>query len=278
MNVLFTGRGTGGSWAIRGDQLGGKIGRAKGKATLDDMREADLIVLVKRPAPGMIDNISKSGKPWVWDVVDFYPQPACTDWSKDKAIEWVRNQIKAFATLAVIWPNQRMADDCGAGAGDLVLYHHHRIGMARNPVLDAVRVVGYEGGKVLGKWEKALASLCRERGWKLAVNAGTHADWDVCVAFRDTPFNGYVQRHWKSNVKLSNCHGSGTPFIGSKESGYTETEAGGEVWCDNIDGLSEAFDAVEPWQYRSMVSESFLASAITLDDSANALNRWLQRV
>ena len=99
MNVLFTCRGTGGSWAIRGNQLGGKIGTAKGKATLDDMRAADLIVLVKRPAPGMIDNIRKSGKPWVWDVVDFYPQPACTGWSKDKAIEWVRNQITAFAHL-----------------------------------------------------------------------------------------------------------------------------------------------------------------------------------
>ena len=277
LNVLFTGRGTSGSWQCRGVQLGGRIGTVKPRAKLQDMLEHDLIVLVKRPAPGQIDAIRKSGKPWVWDVVDFYPQPECTRWDRDKAISWVRKQIRSFNPTGVVWPNAKMQADCGGGPSECVVYHHHRIDIAANPIRDNVSTVGYEGSeRYLGRWGKAIKAECKARGWEFAVNKGVHADWDICVAFRDDAFNGYAQKHWKSNVKLANCHGSGTPFIGPREHGYLETLTGRELFVDSQSEISAAFDALEPVAVRRIISHDFLFSRLSIDSVVRKYSDYLR--
>lgn len=274
MRVLFTGRGTSGSWQCRGVQLGGEIGTVKAKATIEDMREHDLIVLVKRPAPGQIDAIHKSGKPWVWDVVDFYPQPQCTGWSRDKAINWVRAQIDAFKPQGVIWANERMATDCGGQVADVVLYHHARPGLAVRGVKGPVRVVGYEGSpRYLGRWQKPIEKACKARGMTFKPDGRTD-QYDVCVAFRDDTVNGYVQRHWKSNVKLANCHGAGVPFIGYPESGYLETAAGGEVWCDSLEKIGDCLDSLT-LDKRIEISQVFQRATYTLERAAADLRVFL---
>lgn len=240
MNVLFTGRGTSGSWQCRGVQLGGELGDVIPKAT--DFTGYDLVVLVKRPAKGQIEAIKRSGLPWVWDVVDFYPQPICTKWPKDKAVKWVRDQIDAFDPNAVIWPNRRMAQDCYGPRRHMVLYHHYRPGLCPRSVEDRIRTVGYEGSpKYLGRWLPAIRKACKRRGWRFTTE-GTPQDFDACVAFRDDAFNGYAQKHWKSNVKLANCHGAGVPFIGASEFGYMETATGHEIFCDDILDLDQCLD------------------------------------
>lgn len=279
MNVLFTGRGTSGSWKVRGEQLGGAVGRAKPRATIKDMRAADAVVLVKRPAAGMLADLRASGTPWVWDLVDFYPQPECTAWSRRAACEWVRRQIRKARPNAIIWPNARMAEDCGGNQRDLVLYHHHRPGIDLNPVRERIQVVGYEGAaQYLGCWERQLRTLCQARGWELQINTGSHADWDVCVAFRDPAYDGYAQRSWKSNVKLANCHGSGTPFIGARENGYIETAACGEAYCNSVDELSDAFDALESQRRRQIIAANFRRVAYPLEAAASDLRAWLDRL
>lgn len=274
--ILFTGRGTSGSWQCRGVQLGGEIGIAKPKATIDDMRAADAIVLVKRPSPGMIDTIRKSGRPWFWDVVDCYPQPECTSWPKQKAVAWVKQQILAFRPNGIIWPNQRMREDCGSGERSCVVYHHHRPGIRVNPLRDRIESVGYEGSpKYLGWWGKRLKRICKDRGWTLHVNDGVHADWDLCVGFRDKAFNGYAQYHWKSNVKLANCHGSGTPFIGAREDGYLETQTGFEGWCDDPKYLDAEIDRLSDIAVRREAHAAFLKSAYSVTDAARDLKAFL---
>lgn len=277
--ILFTGKGASGSWKIRGEQLGKACGGlVKPKATLEDCKRADLIVLVKRPSQGLMDAIKASKTPWVWDVVDFYPQPECTNWVKSKAVSWVKGQLARHQPDGVIWPNQRMSDDVKTKIKNTVIYHHHRPEIGINPIREKIQVVGYEGSeKYLGKWKAALELECKKRGWRFVVNCPV-SEMDICTAFRDDPFNGYVQYHYKSNVKLANCHGSGTPFIGAAEYGYVETAAGGESWIESPEGLGAAFDALGSRQARMRVHKSFLDSKITIDDCKNQLIDFVRSV
>ena len=142
-----------------------------------------------------------------------------------------------------------------------------------------MQTIGYEGSPAyLGKWQKLLLNECRDRGWNLYVNQGKHSDFDICVAFRDVQFNGYAQRHWKSNVKLSNCHGSGTPFIGQSESGYLETSTGMEQWVDDPRELRDALDRLTSQHYREEVSRAFIEQPITVQQSAAELQRFIESI
>lgn len=267
--ILFTGKGTSGSWQIRGQQVGTALGATlKPFASQDDCNAADLIVLVKRGTPALLQYIRRSKRPWVWDLVDFYPQPECYHWDRERSIRWVRQQIGDWNPTAVIWPNQRMRDDCDDGRPGAVIYHHHRPGIQPNDIRDEVRVVAYEGSpKFLGKWGKRLIRECDVRGWDFYINHGKHHQWDICVAFRDAPYNGYAQRHWKSNVKLANCQGSGTPFIGHGEDGYTETATGGEFWCDHPKALSGLLDQLSCVDVRRRARAALMQRQFTLEDA-----------
>ena len=219
MKLLFTGKGGAGSWTVRGEQLGGALGAVvKPNATQRDIAAADLVVVVKRTPEPLLAALRAAGRPWVLDVVDFYPQPQAAVWPRADAIAWVRRRIAELAPTAVIWPNERMAEDCGAekwpGA---VLYHHHRPGIRRNPIREQVRTVGYEGAPAyLAEWRPILEEECTRRGWRFVVNPEQLADLDIVVAFRGGVWDGYAPAHWKSNVKLANAHGSGTPTVSKR--------------------------------------------------------------
>ena len=73
--ILVTGGGTSGSWKIRGEQLGEAIcADVLPRAGFADCSAAELIVVVKRAPPELLDTVRRSGRPWVWDVVDAWPQ------------------------------------------------------------------------------------------------------------------------------------------------------------------------------------------------------------
>ena len=278
MRILVTGNGSAGSWQIRGQQLGYALGATvRPRATLAQLKKADIAVVVKRIPPSLRKALSESKTPWVWDLVDFYPQPACTAWGQSKAFRWVREQIRELKPTAVIWPTAGMRADCDTGLPNLVLYHHHWPEMAVNPVRKKLHKVGYEGnGRYLGSWQKVIEKACKARGLEFVVNTGTHADWDVCVAFRDASVNGYCQRHWKSNVKLANAHGSGTPFIGPSELGYIETSVGGEIFIDDDKDFGSALDSLADYKTRLSIHERFRAGAITLDTVAAKYRYFLE--
>jgi hypothetical protein len=280
LNILVTGRGTSGSWQVRGKQLGGAIGaRVKPTATEADLGWADVVVVVKRPVHNFMPSLAKSGKPWVWDVVDFYPQPACTRWNQRQAIKWVQKNVKLYNPTGVIWPNRKMAEDCSKNENDIVLYHHYWPGIQINPIRERISVVGYQGSeKYLGSWGKQIRKHCDIRGWKLAINEGCHADWDICIAFRDEEFNGYPQKNWKSNVKLANAQGSGTPFLGAIESGYVETRSGAELYANDLNDIPGFFDLLEPYEARKTISEALLSKAYSLDDASKDLLTYLEAI
>lgn len=254
MNILHTGRARrSGSWAVRGEQLGRN---AVYMASQSVIAQYDAVVVVKRLPSELLQAIRAAGKPWAWDLVDFYPQPASNTWTRDQAIDWVRQQVKRAKPSGVIFPNERMRDDCRLKQPSTVIYHHHRPDIAVNPIRHTIRSVGYEGGQqYLGAWQKHIETQCAARGWQFVINPANMADIDLCFGVRDG--NYYVPRHWKSNVKLANCHGSGTPFIGTPECGYLETASGAEAWVESPSELSQAIDSITEHSTRQNISDQF---------------------
>lgn len=278
MNVLFTGRGGAGSWDIRGTQLAAAMEcTATHHATYPDVLDHDLVVVVKKIPSDVLRYLRLTRKPWVFDALDFYPQPLCTHWQRDEAIAWVQAQIKQLNPTAVLWPNQRMRDDCDDGRPGLVLYHHHRPGLEAITVASKLRTVAYEGAeKYLGQWTQPLTQACKTHGAKFLFNVASMRIADAVVAVRDKPFSGYAQFHWKSNVKLANAQAMGAVFVGQPECGYKETSTGAELWVNNAGELNEALQTLAPQAYRQSMQAKALSAAYTVQQAAKDLKGFLR--
>lgn len=278
MTILFTGRGNAGSWIIRGEQLAAAMNATcAANATYADVLDAELVVVVKKATPTMLSYLRQAHKRWVFDAVDFYPQPLCTHWSHSEAIAWVRNQVKQMDPTAVVWPNQRMQQDCNDGRPSFVLYHHYRPGLQPITVTPKLRVVTYEGASAyLGQWKSALDRVCKEHNCGFIANPPSMCVSDAVIAVRDKPFAGYAQMHWKSNVKLANAQALGAVFIGQRECGYMETATGAEIWVRTQDDLHEALSTIVPQHFRSSMQSKALTGAYSVQQAAKDLEGFLR--
>lgn len=265
MKILFTGKPNKGSWQIRAVQMAAEFGECIPYATEKQCRAADFIVAIKRVPQEVLNAIRASGTPWAWDTVDCYPQPACSGWSREWSIEWMREQVRSMQPTVVCFATQRMRQDVGFGGA--VIYHHHRPGIATNPIREKIRVIGYEGAsQYLGHWEKRLEQSARHIGAEFTMKPSALADCDVVVAFRGGAADCYATRHWKSNVKLANAHASGTPFIGQLDDGYRETMTGAEHWVDEPKDIDLALEWLSSQRERLRVSQVFRGASISVQD------------
>jgi hypothetical protein len=263
VNILFTGKPNKGSWQIRAVQMADGLGACIPFATVKQCRKADFIIAVKRVPEEVLQAIRDSGRPWAWDVVDPYPQPECSAWSREQAIHWMRLKLRAMKPTVAVWATQSMQQDIEADG--VVIPHHSRPGIAVNPIREELRVVGYDGAPAyLDHWAPALSAAAKRVGATFVDRVGSLAQCDVVVALRGGRADCYVTRHWKSNVKLANAHGSGTPFIGQPDSGYMETAAGGECWVQSPDQLDSALASLLSKVERERISKEFLSKAISL--------------
>lgn len=257
--MRFTGRGTSGSWQIRGVQLG----QAVGAEVIPKAEAKGLTVMVKR---GGLRRV-------VWDVVDAYGT-AGNSWSREQCFSWLDSMVRKIGPIGIVAATQRMAEDCRKyGVPVLWLPHHARPGLERNPIRP-LRVIGYEGGEqYITKWRPAIERECQKRGLTFVVNPTSLSDLDIVLALRDQ--TGYAARNWKSNVKLANAQASGTPIICSREAGYTETASGAEVWADTEEELSAGLDALTSCSARRDASEVMRSVAPMLGPIARTYKEWL---
>lgn len=278
MNILVTGRGTSGSWQIRGEQLGRAIG-ATVLAQAVDFDPFDVVVIVKRPPLDSLARVHRLGIPLVWDVVDAWPQPHGNLWDHGECLAWLYGQFKVIQPAAIVAATRAMAEDCAVfGVPVLALHHHARPGLERNPIRETVQTVGYEGGEnYITGWRRHVEKECKRRGWKFVVNPKRLADVDIVLGLRDA--SGYAPRHWKSNVKLANAQGSGTPFIGCREAGYLETAIGTcERWADTPEQLKAAFDALTPQVERRRAAQWMRSVTPRLEAVAQTYRTWLENL
>ena len=272
MKLLFTGRGTSGSWAIRGAQLAHTLGAEAIPNAIHS--DADVVVVVKRVEDRTLR--AMRGRKIVYDVVDAWPQPAGNDWNERDAKAWLERELERIKPDAVIAATAAMADDLrGSGMPVLWLKHHHRPGIRRNPIRERIGIVGYEGSpSYIVKSQAAIRAECERIGAKFAINPETLADCDVVLAMRDA--KGYAPRNWKSGVKLSNAHASGTPFIGCQEAGYTEIATGCEYWAENQKRLGVALEWLAEQSTREQISDRFVQAAYTVERAAADLQSFLR--
>jgi hypothetical protein len=274
--ILFTGRGTSGSWQIRGVQIGQTL-VAKVQPKTPDLSDVDLAVIVKRVPDDLLEKIRRRGVPVVWDIVDAWPQPIGNEWTERQAKDWLYAQIDRIRPIGIVSATQQMGVDCGADIPVLALPHHSRPGLDINPIRDCVKRIGYEGSlKHLGKWEHFYRSECKHRGWEFVPNPESMTDVDIVIAARE--LHGYAPRHWKSNVKLANPQGSGTPCIMPRECGYLETQSGGELWADTMEEARHALDVLTDKQERLARAKLLRSADISLQSLSKRYRKWLSQL
>ena len=270
MRILFAGNGArAGSWLIRGEQLSRAVG-AEVVTRLDDksLSKSQIVVLVKRPDDGTLSKLHRFNRPFVWDVVDAWPQPHGNRWDRSRSVAWLRGELRRLNPFAVVFPNTRMLDDADWTGPSLVLQHHSnpRYSQKTNK-FNAQRILGYEGDpRYLGSWDQELAHECSRRGWVYAKTADLSAV-DYAVALRDV--TGYAAPAWKSNVKTANAQALGLPIIASPELSYKEFANGTEEWVTTPAELSAAMDRIAslPYKYRQ--------SPVHIEDVAKKYRTWL---
>lgn len=275
--ILFTGRGSSGSWAIRGEQLGGAL-RGNVCPAAEVIPPCDIAVLVKRPSGGLVARLHASGVPVVWDIVDAWPQPLGNDWDRETCMAWLRQSVETIRPAALVAATEQMARDCEEfGLPVIALRHHARPRQEINPIRERVRRVGYEGEpNYLGPWRHRMERACQARGWDFVVNPPKLADLDIVVALRHAV--GYAAREWKSGVKLANAQGSGTPCILNRAAGYTETASGGERWADTVDEMNEALDGLTSHRARVAAACTLNRAAPRLQTVSDQYGAWLQQL
>ncbi len=275
---LVTGRTRSGSWQIRGEQLGAAIGATTVELRASKVKGHDLAILVKRPPIDLLYRLHSAKIPIVWDVVDAWPQPDGNSWGRTACMSWMRTEIDLIKPIGIVAATQKMAEDCALfGIPVLWLPHHTRPEQRKNPIRLKIQTVGYEGSDhYLGHWHDWLEEECKARGWRFLVNPGSLSDLDVVVAFRY--INGYATSNWKSNVKLANAQGSGTPCVLNREAGYVETSKGGETWANDLTELRSAFNSLIPVEERRQRSAKLLESAPQITEIAKTYKSWLDQL
>lgn len=271
MRILITGRGTSGSWRIRGVQLGAAIG-ADVEPRASSAVGYDVAVIVKRPDVLLI------GAPIAWDVVDAWPQPIGSNWSRQECVTWLRQRVQMLRPQGIVAATRQMANDCEEfGVPVLPLPHHARPEQKCNPIRLDVKVVGYEGSeRQLGTWGDFFRAECARRGWRFAINPESLADCDILVAARQE--TGYAARTWKSNVKLANAQATGTPIVLPRELGYVETQTGGEAWADTEEEFRVGFDRLTDQAERIAAQTLLMSNPPTLARVATQYRAWLSRL
>lgn len=272
-SVLVTGRGVSGSWQIRGVQLGTAIGAHVEAQALRS--KAELVIGVKRVPVAIAE--AYRGR-LIWDAVDAWPQPHGNDWDEETCLYWLAGEMARLKPIGVIAATRQMARDlAGFGVPVLWLPHHYRPGIELNPIRPTAKVIGYEGSPpYIEAWRPAIAEVCERNGLKFVLNPPQLADLDIVLALRGA--SGYGPRKWKSNVKLANAHGSGTPFVGAPESGYLEMMAGPEYWASNASELAVAVGHLLSRERRMHVQEQFLKARLSLEEAAEKLKAWLATI
>lgn len=265
VRICFTGRVRKGSWKIRGLQIA--AARRNWNAVYElghgDVSKYDLFCVVKKPDEKILSFLRKMGAPIVYDVVDNWAQPE--DGLRVRGVASARElfrekfaQIKAYS---YIFPNRTMKEHCRSLVPHATyIYHHYWPGIRVNPIREQVHTVGYEGNpRYLGPWEEIARELCTKMGWKFVINPEDSSVIDIGLAARGGDDDNFLSNTYKSNVKLANFYGAGTPcVVSAKEVSYHETDNGDVRFFANRDQLARQLESLRGYEVRKAIQDRFL--------------------
>jgi hypothetical protein len=269
VKVCFTSRSSAGAWQIRGEQIAAL--RTNWKAvhapSEQDIAQSDVVCVVKKPDARVLQAARRLRKPVVYDIVDSWAQPEdglkYTDRLQAKSLfsaAW-----NAIGADGYVFPTRRMQEDLGQLVRHgVTIYHHYWPQIQRNPLRGKVEVVGYEGADYLGEWLPRIQQACDARGLRFVANPRAYTDLDIVVLARGGVHSSFLSRSYKSNVKLANAYGSGTPaLVHIDEMSAHDTDAGDVLFfSDHAGSFERQLDRLvgDP-VLRRAVHERFLAVA-----------------
>lgn len=251
MKVLIVGADAKGAFQMRGEQLGHAIGaRVTLRPTATDWRWAEIVVLVKRAAMAWGHEARCLSVPVVWDVLDFWAQPAENQQPREYFLGLIARTRKFAGVGTLIGATRAMADDIGG----VYVPHHARLGLTPRPIRDRAQIVAYDGQrKYLGRWQPALEQACQSLGLQFVANPPSVADADVLVSFRDGRWDGWVCRQWKSGVKQVNAVVAGRPMLAQESAAHVEIAP----VCRTTDALCHLTESLERLTERDMREAAF---------------------
>lgn len=273
-SVVVTGWGNSGSWEVRGRQLGSAMGaRVEWRVQHAELlTDADVVIYIKRVNNAALAAIRASGKPWVWDIVDAWPNPGDNRWDKKLSLIWLQGELRRLRPNAIVVPTKMMLHDSGWEGKSLVLPHHAWPKYKPYALREKVVNVGYEGMTAyLGKWNAMLQEECKLRGWNFSI--GDLSDSDIGIALRND--TSYANKFWKSNCKLANIQALGIPAVCSSEESYQEFGSGEESFVETRGQLVLAFDRLSDVKERSRIRSQMVAAAPRLESVAKEYSEWL---
>lgn len=269
MRVLFTSRSSAGAWQIRGEQIAAV--RTNWMATNNpsdaEIAACDLLCVVKKPVEDVVARARSMGKPLVYDIVDSWAQPE--DGLKHTNLPAARELFgaawRALDADGYIFPTRRMQIDLGGMVmRSVTIYHHYWPQIQRNRLREQVLTIGYEGGDYLGEWQERIAAACAARGLRFVANPADYSQLDIVVLVRGGEHGSFLARSYKSNVKLANAYGSGTPaLVHVDEMSAHDTDTGDVLFFSDRPGSFERqLDAlVGDAALRRQIHRNFLAAS-----------------
>ncbi len=245
MKVCFTSRSSAGAWQIRGEQVAAlrTNWQALHAPTQQDIARCDVLCVVKKPDARVLEMARRLGKHVVYDIVDSWAQPAdglkYTDRLQAKSLfsaAW-----EAIGADGYIFPTRRMQEDLGPLVRHgVTIYHHYWPQIRRNPLRDKVEVIGYEGADYLGEWRPRIERACAAHGLRFVANPREYTELDVVVLVRGGVHRSFLSQNYKSNVKLANAYGSGTPaLVHVDEMSAHDTDSGDVLFFSDLPGSFE---------------------------------------
>jgi hypothetical protein len=269
LRVCFTSRSSAGAWQIRGQQIAAMRSNwvATSQPSDEDIEQADLICLVKKPDIHVIERARQMRKPLVFDIIDSWAQPEdglkCHNTHEARELFLpVWRQINADG---YIFPTWRMQEDLGALVKNKVtIYHHYWPQIQKNKIRSRVEVIGYEGADYLGEWRSRIEKACSERGIRFVANPVNYADLDIVIMARGGVHGNFLSWRYKSNVKLANAMGSGTPALVHFEEMSAHDTDNGDVmfFTDQPGSFERQLDRlINDHSLRMHIHKSFLSLA-----------------
>lgn len=265
IKVCFTGRVRKGSWKIRGLQIAASRRNWDAPYELNKLEigKYDLYCVVKKPDDAILKMLTKSGATVVYDIVDPWAQPqdGIQVGDVNAARELFTGYFDRLKASSYIFANRTMKQHLRPLVPHgTFIYHHYWPNVSLNPIRDKVEVVGYEGNpRYLGEWESALHDACNRRGWRFVVNPANLTDIDIGIIARGGEDDNFLSNNYKSNVKLANFYGAGTPcLVSAKEMSCHEIDEGDVRFFSTPEELDFQFDQLSDCRVRKAIHERFL--------------------
>jgi len=283
MTIAFVGYEGKGTWQIRAKQIAPLI-EARVDPQLLKPTLCKAVILIKMPEKPLLARIRKFNLPIISDPQDCWPQNDklnMNNHDKDTMIEWFDSSLKHVNPELVITASSKMQEDCeNLGFKSVVIHHHCRPKIKINPIREQLSTVGIEGTpKQVGNWTKRLEKICTSLGLQFNANLDATRDalhtFDVLVSQRE--HTGYASKNWKSNVKLANAHGSGTPSIFTREQSYIDTAIGSELWAETEEQIIESLIKLKDYELRKSINQEFLEHTQTINNIASQYKELINK-